>query len=79
MLRVLLKPTIFDKKAVSNRSINKIFAEKTKKNIDKHFEQPIETKVTLETIDFKEELQREDKKYKLGDLIIEEIIPEKKK
>lgn len=84
MARTLLKPTIFDKKGEAYRKANKVFASKTKNNIDHSLRESVlvddashKIKIDITTDDFKtkEEIKevKETKKISKYDSIIEEI------
>jgi len=84
MMRVLLRPTVFDIKATINRKANKVVAVKTKKNMESQlllkqdFGSPV--LVSLETKDFKEELTKESiKKGKVFGIDFEEIVSDVKR
>ena len=84
MARTLLKPTIFDKKGEAYRKANKVFASKTKSNIDDYslrkshlIDAGDKIKIEISTEDFKtvEEIKeaKETKKTYKYDSIIKEI------
>lgn len=71
MVRTILKRTIFDTKAETNRTNNAEFATKTKLSMVQA-EDEAEIKVAAISVkDFKQDLMKEDKIYKATEPVIE--------